>query len=166
MPHKILCVHNKIVNYTIQALKGWVVKREYKISSKCHARADVLAFKPDLQTALVIEAKAEENNKAISGGVGQLLFYKEVFDLPKIHSVLFALALPGRVIDAEYNHKTKGFVNVEPPKHGMVISNEAWKFAQRHEIGILSVADDQTVNLMSKVPLGLWLLMKQQEDPK
>jgi hypothetical protein len=113
---------------------------------------------------LVIEAKKDSGKKSIAAGVGQLLFYRELLKAETgYHEMLFALAVPGRKAAFKIDLLTKERIPYDKPRYSLAITPEAFDFAKTHNVGIFIVMDDETVRLFTQFPLGLWLLMKDEE---
>lgn len=165
MPYRRLKDHAKIIEYVAQYLRGWDIKTESRIqlNEGAYVKLDLLAVKQDLKTALAIEAKISSENKAISGGVGQLLFYREVLNIEsKFDNVLLALAAPGAII--EYRVTREGTIKLPAPHYVLPISKEALNFAKRHDVGIFTVYENGVVRLSTSFPLSLRLFIKDLES--
>jgi len=164
MPYKRVRDHGKIIEYVSEFLREWQVKREFAFAHPHHVRADIFAFHSDLNVALVVEAKTSSENAAISGGIGQLLFYRELLQTKDFNDVLFSLAIPGSMVDLKLDLKTGEWVKLEKPSYAVPITDEAFNFAKRHNIGVFGVAiDGKVFGPVSKFPLSLWLLVKDLE---
>lgn len=158
-------LHDEIVDDIRHFLK-WASTKEYRFtgSEGSFVRIDLFAINEKFNVALVIEAKASSNNEAISGGIGQLLFYRELLSMQTAYNdMLFALAVPAS--KTMFKITKEGSVPLEEPSYGVKISSEAFNFAKRHNIGIFGVLPGEKVLLLEKFPLSLWLLIKGSESP-
>lgn len=165
MPYRRLRDHSKIIEYTAQFLRGWAIQKEHRLSlgDRNYVQFDLFAVNNELKVALIIEAKTSSDNKTISGGIGQLLFYRELLSAKTdFNDILFALAVPGSIL----NHKItkEGTIKLEKPSYALPISNEAYDFVRNHNIGIFIAMENGVVRLATKFPLSLWLLMKDLES--